>query len=473
MADGGGFTEHGSVHSRQALFQYEHFSAETCTLMNCLGYGPQIRGARINAYKAYGRYLTAITRSQPTFITTGSKAEGLTGYLNGDTFITTGSKAEGITCPLESDIDLIRVTDTVICLEDGVDSSTIPAEINILRSCRRMSYHGHCILLLERYGTKIPIHMDDALCDDGYGRTLLSSDLYVNELLKRKPYEGEVQHERAGPSTPATIAGKWHRDLVLALHFYCPSILTRWATRPRNWPEPNIVQEVLSLGAFVTPVGYKGSAYEHVEWRMCFNSGENVLANNLNDTQVKLYILLKMVKKDVLKPSKKEVTSFTVKNIVLWIAENNPQSLFHDRSLLHWLHKGLDALRVAIIKLELPYYMIPERNLLAGCDLDYKQQRTWIATINDMIDEGPRVILRLPKIRQALIAHPEPLRRFSSWKIELEMLELICQNRIEKAVLFQAARARQKAILREVRQRMISEGGLVNDLDTMFDRILM
>ena len=30
-----------------------------------------------------------------------------------------------------------------------------------------------------------------------------------------------------------------------------------------------------------------------------------------------------------------------------------------------------------------------------------------------------------------------------------------------------------EAILREVRQRMISEGGLVNDLDTMFDRILM
>ncbi|KAH3791473.1 hypothetical protein DPMN_144959 [Dreissena polymorpha] len=432
--------------------------------MNVLGYGPHIRQARIDAYKAWDRHMTARKGGSLTWITTGSKAEGLTSYR-------------------ESDRDLMCVRNNVICLEEGVDSSIVPGEktINVFRSCSRISYHGHCRLLLERYGTDIPKVVYNALCDDGYGSGLLSSDLYVNQILNLKYMYDErtVGHERAGPSAPFTSNGTDHADLVGALHFKCPSILTRWATRPRNWPSPDVVQEVKSLGAFVSPVGVKGSDYEHVEWRMCFNTGENVLVNNLHDTQVKLYVLLKMVKNDVLKPCKKEVTSFIVKNIVLWIAENNPQSLFNERSLFHWLHEGLYALRVAIDTEELPYYMIPERNLMAACALEHEQKLSWIVTINDMMTEGPRMILRLPKIRQAILAHPEPLRWYSGRKREIEMLELIFLNRlalgidVETDVITQAVKSRRVVILREVVMRMIMEGARVNDLINVMDSLLM
>ncbi|KAH3708741.1 uncharacterized protein LOC127857023 isoform X2 [Dreissena polymorpha] len=445
-------------------FQNEQASAETSTLMNVLGYGPHIRQARIEAYKALDRYNTAGSRGTQTWITTGSKAEGLTSFL-------------------ESDRDHLIVTESVICLEDGVDSSSVPVETTIFRSCSRISYSGHCRLLLEKYGTTINRKVYNALCDDGFGRGLLSSDLYVNQWLNFQQSEGTVQHERAGPSLSSTV----HRidlDVVQALHFYCPSILTRWAARHRYWPSPDVVREVVSLGAFVSPVGVKGSDYEHVEWRMCFNTGENVLINNLNDTQVKLYVLLKMVKKDVLKPQKKEVTSFTVKNIVLWIAENNPHSLFHERSLFHWLHKGLHALRVAIDTKELPYYLIPGRNLMAACALDHEQKRSWIATIDEMMTEGPRMVLRLPKIRQAIIAHPEPLRWYSGRRIETEMLTLIRINRIrinrmnldmdeDTDVIIQALFRRQKEILWEVGMRMIMEGARVIDVENVWRNMLM
>ncbi|KAH3868900.1 hypothetical protein DPMN_032055 [Dreissena polymorpha] len=183
------------------------------------------------------------------------------------------------------------------------------------------------------------------------------------------------------------------------------------------------------MGSFVTPVGFKESEYEHVEWRICFNTGESELVTNLNDTQVKLYVLLKMIKQDLLKPRNKVITSYTLKNIVLWLAENNPQTLFHEMSLFFWLREALSELRRAISSKQLPYFMIPERNLMASCKLTDAQQRRWISKITDLIDEGPIIIQRLPKMRRAIIAHPETLRWFYMRRLELEILILEEMNR--------------------------------------------
>ncbi|KAH3865822.1 hypothetical protein DPMN_028866 [Dreissena polymorpha] len=347
-----------------------------------------------------------------------------------------------------------------------------------------MSYHGHCGLLLERRGTTILNQVNDAFCDDGYGRERLSSDLFVNNWSNEDLVEGEVRHERAGPSIPNTMDGYLHSDEVHALPYYCPSILSKWASRPRHWPPPEAVQRVVSLGAVLTPVGFKGSEHQHVEWRVCFNAGEMELISNLNATQTKLYVLLKMIKNDVLHPRKKEVSSYTLKNIVLWMAENNPQASFHTKSILQWLHEALDVLRGALITLELPYYMIPERNLIATSGLDEEQQRTWISTITDMLNEGPKMILRLPKIRKALIAHPEPLRWYSGRRIELELLLLmrmnrrvICRDENRKIdftdAILQALKRRINEVITDVCVRMIMEGSRVINAQAIFHRILM
>ncbi|KAH3865275.1 hypothetical protein DPMN_028314 [Dreissena polymorpha] len=69
-----------------------------------------------------------------------------------------------------------------------------------------MCYHGHCRLLLERRGTTVYSKVNDALCDDGNGRELLSSDLYVNNWSSSG--YGEVQQQdRVGPSIPLTHRG--------------------------------------------------------------------------------------------------------------------------------------------------------------------------------------------------------------------------------------------------------------------------
>ncbi|XP_052264146.1 uncharacterized protein LOC127867143 [Dreissena polymorpha] len=459
------FRRHGSVSSKQDLIQWENASVETCTILSWLGYGQEIIQARRDAYRENGKLWTAWACGEATIIITGSKGEGLSSFL-------------------ESDLDQMVVDNRVFCLEDDVNISAFPGEITVLRSFSRMSYHGHCRLLLERRGTTIFRHVRDAFCDDGYGREFLSSDLYVNNWSKEDSPEGMVQHERAGPSIPSTVLGLLHSDKVHAFHYYCPNILSKWAARPRHWPPPEVVQQVVSLGAVLTPVGFKGSEHQHVEWRVCFNAGEIELISNLNDTQTKLYVLLKMIKNDVLHARKKEVSSYTMKNIVLWMAENNPQASFHTKSILQWLHEALDALRVALITLELPYYMIPERNLMATSGLDEEQQRTWISTITDMLHEGPRVILRLPKIRQCIVAHPEPFRWYSGRRIELELLWLMRMNIVsicrdenwkidDTDAIVQALDRRINEVVTDVCVRMRMEGSRVINAPAIFYRILM
>ena len=101
-----------------------------------------------------------------------------------------------------------------------------------------------------------------------------------------------------------------------------------------------------------------------------------------------------------------------------------------------------------------------------------------------MINEGPRMILRLPKIRQALIAHPEPFRWYSKRKIELELLMLMQLNiipfcRDETGVFNMSDEVKDELprrinmIVGEVCQRMIMEGNRVNNLKDVHDGMLM
>ncbi|KAH3694470.1 hypothetical protein DPMN_081910 [Dreissena polymorpha] len=345
-------------------------------------------------------------------------------------------------------------------------------------------YPGHCILLQERPAHKRWKVIRNPLCDGGYGAVLLSSSLFLDECSASTPYPNIVNHERAGPSRPGTLGGVIHVNRVLALRCHCPGIFQRLTARPSHWPSAVIVLKVMSFRAYLTPVGFKGSEHEHMEWRICFNAGETELVDNLNGTQAQVYVMLKMILKDVLRPCKKEITSYVIKNIVLWQAESNPQDEFNARSFFCWLYDGLRELKTAIVTKQLSYYTIPERNLMAASGLQDKQQHKWEADIKDMMTEGPRDILRLPKIRQAIFASPEPMLWFSKKRMELEMLSLEyvnrhteCQNEngvVDKSdEIMQAILRRRIELQVEVALWMRVEGSAVNDLEDICNSMLM
>ncbi|KAH3705585.1 hypothetical protein DPMN_080662 [Dreissena polymorpha] len=237
--------------------------------MTRLGYGEEMRRWRVAGYREFDRLINA---SQST-----------------STLITAGSKAEGLTCFLESDHDFLFLLKNVICLKAGINLYSIPGDLQVYRMDTHV-YPGHCILLLERQTSRCERMLHNALCDNGNGDVLLS--LLLDEFSSEIAYTDQlevVQHKCVGPSLPVTHGGIWHADQVLVLRCLCPSVLHRWAARPRHWPSPVIVQKVVTLGAILTPVGFKGSEFKHMELRINFNSGEVQLVSNLNDTQSKVY----------------------------------------------------------------------------------------------------------------------------------------------------------------------------------------
>ncbi|KAH3871679.1 hypothetical protein DPMN_034890 [Dreissena polymorpha] len=102
-------------------------------------------------------------------------------------------------------------------------------------------------------------------------------------------------------------------------------------------------------------------------------------------------------------------------------------------------------------------------NLMAACDMEECQKRLWVQIISDMIEEGPTVLRRLPKIRHAINFHPEPLMWFSSKVLEIELLVLKYINRDcrdkngvfnESDTMLQVIFRRTIETLDEVEQRM-------------------
>ncbi|KAH3850392.1 hypothetical protein DPMN_092803 [Dreissena polymorpha] len=196
--------------------------------MNLLGYGEEIRRRRVEKYKK-----NDMLRKEPS--------------ENGTTF-TAGSKAEGLTCWLESDHDLLLTLKSVLCVEAGVDLHTIPDDIEVYRMDTR-AYPGHCRMFLERCATThLQFDKNNILCDDGKGNTFLSSGLLLDELSKRK-FEIGARLERVGPSLPRLIGSFVNMYLVFAEHCQCPNILQRWAQRPRLWSPQDVVKKVVSLGS--------------------------------------------------------------------------------------------------------------------------------------------------------------------------------------------------------------------------------
>lgn len=393
-------------------------------VLDCLGYGEEQRTKRKEVYKNLDERLTTDVNYMLRFITVGSKGEGLTNVY-------------------EKDKDLLVIESTGICVEEGSKLEDEKSKNkNIFTLDTQHSSPGHGLLIASK-------------AVDMIGHLLGNATIYMDDerVLSSKQFKAEVNtfvrnsvvigngtkiHDKSGPA--ARIENGLRReDHVYALECHCPVLLSQWATRerPGKWPTEKTKFEVLKLSGYVVATGCKESECKEHEWRICFNTGERLLIDSLNNVQTKLYVLLKIIVSDIIRPDPHQLTSFMIKNIVFWLAELYPQDLFTDESLVTWLFGALRMLKQSLKMNMLPYFMITDRNVFAG-KFDSEQRRQLLRKVAGIVKKGPKVLLKSKRLHKIMLfgqLNPLQLEEVACYRNKSEILYLKASHLSDKSTI--------------------------------------
>ncbi|XP_055370972.1 uncharacterized protein LOC129605316 [Condylostylus longicornis] len=170
-------------------------------------------------------------------------------------------------------------------------------------------------------------------------------------------------------------------EIIPAIHLRCwPDCAFEWKRRTRSiiynplngqqlqWPTQEMIKKVESFGCHVIPMGFAPKTgknpYRELEWKIIFPKAERYLETHLTDTQVKIFMVSKLLIKTFLE-QKRDIFMFTMDHLrmhLFWECEKNcgawPEE-FLGEVLLRFLKSFLERTTSKC----LPDYFITGRNL--------------------------------------------------------------------------------------------------------------
>lgn len=161
--------------------------------------------------------------------------------------------------------------------------------------------------------------------------------------------------------------------------------------RPSGWPPKNVIQEIVAKGCHVVPKSTKPTPQtklkqafhcylntdDYIDWRLSFSLAEKILVSNLNSTQVKCYMLLKILDGELTRVLFREkeregtlpddpfyLSSYHLKTTFFWVCEEIPLEDWSEDNLGACLLKVVEKLVLFLEKTTIPNYFIPSSNLI-------------------------------------------------------------------------------------------------------------
>ena len=166
-------------------------------------------------------------------------------------------------------------------------------------------------------------------------------------------------------------------DVVVVLQGdFWPSMAKEWRSRQRHWPPQCVLEEAIEQGfqLVAKPRGFfRGSAKEdsadnidQAQWCMSFTLAEKIINQARLPCQKTVYLIGKTIFYCHLKLSEgeHEFSSYILKTCMMWLQEETPVEEWVEDNVLSLVAELLKKLQEAVAKWELPYYFIPEINLL-------------------------------------------------------------------------------------------------------------
>ena len=394
-------------------------SHEVSLALDILGYRPEMIKWRRHCYRLYS---DAVSKwmSEPPASLCGLKFKP---YL-------TGSKVEGTTVMYLSDEDYMFVFDSILCAKKAVpdlcQTNTVwmkivnknvdPGYVLLRRSWDKTTT---CNPGLQRFFDRFFIrHSDGAeyLSSETINKSVLKAytELYEAAVNDASIPNDLVEYIKVKPAETPSANYKLHIknlrftfDVVFAFPCHVPELITRWAKRERKygWPKKDSIENIMRMSVYLVPKSSNRTDTHHLEFRICHTFGEIELMKSLNETQIKLYVLLKTLFKSELDSQFPDIfTSYVLKNIVFWMCENTQQEHFKIKNILERLKQALEYILSCVTNDSvIPNYFIPERNLLDG-KITLNNRSEICKVLSDMIEEGGNVVFRINTIQRGILS---------------------------------------------------------------------
>jgi tetratricopeptide (TPR) repeat protein len=302
-----------------------------------------------------------------------------------------GSRSEGTTTlGLKSDFDILVCGNDVNIIQDL--SEWEHGKLNYLMIQDENTTPGYCFLQRLRNDEPLPV----TVIPDEYHMTDRSGRILFKSTLLNGRFPGFVEH---GPSIARQgQPGLSDADTVFSLPCKSwPQSASGWLERQGigRWPTQDMKGYAASTGCFVVPTGSKVGEYPELEWRISTSLAEMFLMSNLNITQIRCYVLMKMILKSFLNPQGTiNISSFMCKTVLLHCIENTESSIWKENNLYICLTYCLLELHSCVQSDCCSHFIIRESNLMAG-QFTAEKRHELLKKISDFIQNDRKMLHRI------------------------------------------------------------------------------
>ena len=201
----------------------------------------------------------------------------------------------------------------------------------------------------------------------------------------------------------------WEQDTVFAFRQKgMPTFFEEWCTRnrPFGWPTKQLVESCKALGCLFVHVGHRRSEEWDLLWRISFSFQERLLVTSFNSVQHKCFILLKMIKKEIIQKQIKyeSISSYHCKTCMLYMVENTKAKFWRPHNLLKCLASCMKLLLLWLKQGNCPNYFIPEENMFDG-KISCQTREKVVQLINTILESEFQCVtsIRIDNLGQNLL----------------------------------------------------------------------
>ncbi|XP_060608374.1 uncharacterized protein LOC132760414 [Ruditapes philippinarum] len=303
-----------------------------------------------------------------------------------------GSQIEGTTTlGLQSDTDCVISMNTYNVIQDW--SEWEYGKRNLLMIQDENVSPGYCLLQELRDDAPLPevVEVNDHSYRDRMGRILLKNTIFNsvgnNELLRHGPAHSQqdvpgVNDNDFVPAFPSRLYP------VKASHWLCQH-------REEHWPTNDMIQYCRNMRCFVVGVGKTGSVNEILEWRISTSFAERFLMFTLNITQIRCYVLMKMILKTFISQRFPDsISSFICKTVLLHCISFTRSDSWNENTHFICLSFCLSTLYNCVQNEYCPHFVITQNNLLSG-RISPESKPLILETLRYVIESYGRALLEI------------------------------------------------------------------------------